>query len=834
MPNNRAHLTELRERLQASGAQVPPDAASFHREHAALLAEVEDALSWRGLLGLGQSAAALAPRVDDLATRGQALHLLFGRIDQLAGTLTTALHTLGRIKHRALGAPGGIPAAVERLRVALSRLGRLVRTDDDLMVDQRRCDEAADASIRLTEALTLWLSAEETLARVRGSTRTAALEAALPELGERLCREGPTPQWLAELKGLLDPLDQLAHRAQPREIKETEKIIKDLPRWARVLGEDGDAGAALSTRFMAKRKDWPGEDDRTFADLFDQARCLEQALLDKAAVIRGEGIAALDASYALFTELVGADPRIAEQLRDLQAETPDDPRDFEDWCEQLRDAKAAFQARVKRSESELLAQLNRSLADCRQRLDTLGLIPRLDEKDARFAYLQATFESLNRAGEEIDPLGLLADVQRARVLLSDLDALEQAIRAENAGLAEERAALERRADWLTERAARLGIALPATPPDPVPLANDASLQTNLEQVRRQLTDRARQLAQAEDHFAQRCRDAIDADHRRTDQVLRVLAPERIRQCGLDLSPIGAATAALGEIADRVERLRARRAGVEALLPGEEQARMDRAAELQQALVQIPAEQLGHNDRGERDQMLRQLERWDPNRLADPVERIDALAELCENAEHLRKRFVVAAQRLQERSEALLERLRRFNGLSLQGYCPDLYLRVEALVHPPADTRWPRGAQAWQLREAERLLGLLERQAQRLAAREIAGHVQVLQRHAQRAQDTAAQAVVDEVLALPPEQPPPARLRRRLAELAESHRIRTEIAGLLSMVVGLQPDRGTSSSDPQPPVNIKSSDEHRFSLKDGGRGQGASRVSIRSRTSADMV
>jgi hypothetical protein len=31
-----------------------------------------------------------------------------------------------------------------------------------------------------------------------------------------------------------------------------------------------------------------------------------------------------------------------------------------------------------------------------------------------------------------------------------------------------------------------------------------------------------------------------------------------------------------------------------------------------------------------------------------------------------------------------------------------------------------------------------------------------------------QAVVDEVAALPPEQPPSARLRRRLAELAQPH------------------------------------------------------------------
>ncbi|HYN78221.1 MAG TPA: hypothetical protein VES73_10565, partial [Lamprocystis sp. (in: g-proteobacteria)] len=102
MPSNRTQLTELRERLHQLAAQVPSAAASFQREHAALLAEVDAARSWRGWLGLGQGAAALGPRVDDLAHRGQALAVLFGRIDQIELRLTTALHTLGQIKDRGL------------------------------------------------------------------------------------------------------------------------------------------------------------------------------------------------------------------------------------------------------------------------------------------------------------------------------------------------------------------------------------------------------------------------------------------------------------------------------------------------------------------------------------------------------------------------------------------------------------------------------------------------------------------------------------------------------------------------------------------------------------
>ena len=775
MASNRIVLIELDDRLREAGTQVPLGAESFHRECAALLAEVEAARSWRGILGLGQRAAGLLPRVDELTERGQALRLLFDRIERIDARLKAIAQTLERITDGTLQAPDCIPALVERIGAVLRRLGRQARTDDDLMVDQRRCDEAEAASVRLNEALALWLTAEDALAKVRASTRTAALAAALPELGERLCREGPTACWRAELKGLVDPLDQLVRREQPREIKETEKIIKDLPRWARVLGADAEPCAALSTRFMAKRRDWPGEDDRTFLDLFDQARTLEQTLLEQAAAVRGDGITDLEGRYALFTELVGPDARIEEHLRDLRLEAPDNPRDFEDWCEQLRETNAAFHARVKRSETDLLDRFNQYLTDCRQRLEALRLIPRLDEKDNQLAGLQETFQSLSRAGQGVDALLLLADVQRMRVLRGTLDDLERAIRDDHAALEAARAALQRRAAWLTEAAARLGIALPLLMSD-LDLGSDAgqavdadSRRPSLEQERRQLEDQAGQLGEAEARFAEVCAEEIGADTRRIHQALAVLKPDRVRAVGLDLAPLPLVVPAdLDACAEHLEHVRTRRARVEVLLAAEAQERQAAAAALQQALAAIPAERLGHNDRGERELMLRQWERQDPLRLSDPVERIAALAELSEHAEHLLKRFVTAARRLAERGERLAERLRRFNGLSLQGYCPDLYLRVEALVHPPTATPWPGNAQEWQLREAERLLGLLEHQAQRLAAREIADHLRLLQQDVRRTRDGLVQAVVDEVAALPPEQPPSARLRRRLAELAQPH------------------------------------------------------------------
>ncbi|WP_295448913.1 hypothetical protein [uncultured Thiodictyon sp.] len=811
MASNRTLLIDLRDRLLACGEAVPARAESFARERAALLAEVQTALSWRWVLGLGQSGPRLRPRVDALVARSLALHELFAGIDQIEQQISKATQALERIAAPALHDPAAIPALLQHLGLEARRLGRQVKTDDDLMVDERRCDTARTASIRLTEALELWLSAEAVLNTIRASTRTAALEAALPELGERLCRTGPTPQWAAEFKALVDPLDQLAHRAQPREITETEKIIKALPRWARALGEDGDDCAALAERFKARRKDWPGEDDRTFEELFEQARVLEQGLMDRAAAVRCDGIADLETRCVLFAQLVGPDPGLDELVRDLRADTPDNPRDHEDWCEQLRDANAAFGNRVKRSENALLATLSSVLTQCRQRLAALTAIPRLDEKDVQLARMRDQLDTLTRAGEEGEALALLKALEQVRALRADLEGLEVAIRQDHAGLDEARLALQGRARWLVERTQGLAITLPDLaglldqlqspngsrqdaktpsgttpsslsldqPPDDSPAADKgpdslgalaswretpAAREPSLEEIRLQLAAQQRGLAAAEAQFAQVCGESIAAGNRRLAQVSALLTPQSIRAGGLALAPLRPAAAGdLSGIADQLGLVRARLAGVDALLVTQEQALTGRAAQLQEVLAAIPPERLGHNDRGDRESLLRQFQQWRPDDLADALERIAVLREWIENAEHVQRRIESAARRLRELREALRERLRRFNGLFLQGYCPDLYVRVEGLVHPPDETHWQRGAEAAQLAEAERLLRLLECQAQRLAAREIGETLRVLEQHARRTKDPESSALVSEVRALPLEQQPPARLRRRLAD-----------------------------------------------------------------------
>jgi hypothetical protein len=557
----------------------------------------------------------------------------------------------------------------------------------------------------------------------------------------------------------------------PREIRETERIVRNLTRWATALGIECEACRALATRVMARRNDTPGTDQDTLAALYERAQDLELSLLEQAAAVRGAGLAGLATRYALFAELVAPDQRIAERLQDLELERPDNPRDHEDWCAQLKEANSAFLARVKRSETELIARLDLYLGECARRLESAGALPRLAARDARLAALRATFDTFNAAGLGGDALSLLADVERARALAADLAALETAIRHDRDRLAEQRADLQRRAAWLAERAEALGIALPTAPPILAEPTGSGDRQTDPERERCELEQVARVLAESEAQFARLCAAELDSGQRRIAQIAAALSSERTGSGAPDLAPPPESRpTGLDAIAAGLARIRARLAATAEPLAAEEQALADQAAGHRRSLGAISPEQLSHHDRNERERTLNDLESWHPEGLADPLGRIAALRERIDNAGQVIARLETAARRIQERRESLHERLRRFNGLSLQDYCPELYLRVESLAHPPSQTRWPGDGEALQLQEAERLLGLLERQCQRLAAREVAEQLEVLQRHALREKDPQARSIMDEIAALPSGQPPSAALRQRLAELAEARAI----------------------------------------------------------------
>ena len=782
MTNPQARLIDLQERLLACGADVPARAEAFARERAALLAELESALSWRGVLARGPSAARLAPLVDGLCARAADLRALGERIGQLEESLAAAEGLLGRVAASALRDPGALPARLVRLRAEAAGLGRRVVTDGDLSADADRCEVLRAEVVRLAEGLTLMVAAEETLGRLRSSPRTAALEASLPDLAGRLCRDGPTPDWMDELRALLAPLDRLMHRAQPREISETEKIVKALPRWARALGEPPDAGEALAERFKARRRDWPGEDDRTFQTLFEQARALEQGLMERAALVRRDGIEDLEGRCARFAALVEPDANLAALTAELRDWTPEDPRDHEDWCTRLREARAAFRTRVKRSENALIEALGEGLDECRRRLAALEPEPRLAGEDAELVRLRDRCAALGAGGADLDPETLLGRVEAAGDLRLALDDLALLIRTRQSDLARSAADLDARARWLTEQAARFGVRLPGplpgsvsgvdgdpsgdaqprtVPPTPGPRAAVAGLEA----LRCDLEARAGYLAAAEDALVRALATAAAQFDARMAGLLAHIDPERARAAGLVtglVAPDGADTTAM---VAGLESRQARLAVVLTLAAAEESALIQAAADLSVRLTGVDPDRLGQQDRADRETVLSDLANSHTGLPEDPAARLEVLRGRVENARHLERRISAAARRLTERRADLEERLRRFNDRLLGGHCPDLYARVEALVLTPAGTRWPRGAEEAQLAEAARLLGRLERTAGRLAARSLAETAEALERRVLRGGDAAERALLDEVLALPPECPPTAGLRRRLADWA---------------------------------------------------------------------
>ncbi len=771
MAANKARLLAEQDRLRRLGDQVPGQAEAFHRDRLALLAELASALSWRGVLSRGGDAGERTTRVESLIRIGEGLAQLFGRANQIQARLDSVDETLGRIKERRLAAPDCVPSAAERASTALNRLGRDVKVEDDLIGELRRCDKLQAETHALADALGQWASAEEVLDLIRSQTLSGPLAAALPELRERLCRDGPTQEWQTDLQEQLGPLQRLARREQPPEIRQTDRIVKFLPRWVEVLGNeineaDQDAAQDLHFRFKQKKKDWAGEDDRVFQELFEQAADLQQLMLERAAELRSRRIEDLEARYKLFASLAGPDQALAETLKDLRFETPDNPRDHEEWSEVVQEATDKLEAQVKGAENDLLGKLRQHLAECRRRLEAMDGIARLDEKDAQLEQARRHYKELQPAAEGADNRSLLDKVIQAQQLDDELRGLEHAMQEDYAGLQAQRDRLLQRAEWLREQARALAIRLPATAPDPERLAEPGGRQRNLQQERQDLEERERLLGEAEARFTEACASEVELTSQRVGQMTAVIAPERIRAAKLDLRALPAAVDKdLVELVGFVDQVRCRLADVERLLVDEEQARTARVTELGEALSAVSPEQLGFAERSDREQMLRQIGRWGPGRNADSVARISDLCDLIVNAEAILSQFAAAAHALQARREQLQERLRRFNSLFLQAYCPELYRRVEGLVHPPVQTRWPRDAEIQQLGEAEWLMSRLERHSERLAAREIATHLAALNQHADRTNDRDARALVDEIAGLPPEQPPAAHLRRRLAELA---------------------------------------------------------------------
>lgn len=259
MARNRALLLAQQERLHGFGDRVPGQAGVFHRARLTLLGELGSALSWRGIFSVGDGDERTA-RVEALVRVGEGLVRIFERAHQIQTRLDGIKQTLARIRDRRLAAPDCVPTAIDRVRDRLQRLGREAKIDDDLIGELRRCDALQAETHALAEAVEQWVGAEEVLDLMRSQTLSGPLAAALPELGERLCRDGPKPEWLADLQELLGPLERQARREQPVEIRKTNRIIRDLPRWVDVLGKEiseqtQDAARELERRFKAKRQD---------------------------------------------------------------------------------------------------------------------------------------------------------------------------------------------------------------------------------------------------------------------------------------------------------------------------------------------------------------------------------------------------------------------------------------------------------------------------------------------------------------------------------------------------------------------------------------------------
>jgi len=766
MPDKKSLLISLRNELTEIQDKVPHKAGAFHRECERLLRKADQALSWTGLF----SRAERARELQDNLTR------LRGRVDPLVQLLRLVEDTQARLAGLGERSAGlthiptrdWIALRVGEQQTALRRLGTNVKTHDDLEHDRRLCDQIREECTELIQAHELLIGAYSALQEI-GPPKSAPLEAALPDLLERLPQQGPTRAWREELNALILPLAHMAQRREPREIADTDRILRDLPRWSEILDTECSECDTLKREFASKRKYWKREDDRAFVALFEQAQALEQKLMDQAARQRSEWLSDLTAQQALFKEFGRQDEALDKALRRLRDSRPGSVWDHMSWDEQFQQLKERFRAMVKSFEYPMRSRCTQDLREAEAQLERLERMPRLDEKGDRLATLRDTHRQLMiRAGSDSDAMTLLGAVEGIRRLRRDLNELETGIHNDKAALEQDRQAIQARVQALVHHAERLDVDIASSLPDPDRLAGEDEMPTSLETARQRLEQAGRDVEAAERIFADRCAELIDEKNRRSDLIgasLERLGAGRAAEGSASVDPTSATSVAV--VVDDLTRAESRLERLEQRLAAEEQRLNDKREKFIEHFLSVRQEGLGAADRSEHQFTLDALQHWDPEAYPDDIERVTVLRDIIEIADRLHHRLAQQQRALQSLRGDLKQRLGRFNAMLLQRYCPEAYTRVESLIHTPEDLCWPEGAEREQLDEARRLLRDLEIQAHRLAAHQIARDLSTLEKHTRRSNDPEAEQLVRDLKALAPEQQPPAILRERLRELAAS-------------------------------------------------------------------
>jgi hypothetical protein len=761
-------LEEIRTRLAAWSVEVPARAARFHTLRSDLDQQVTAALSrWLGGPNDGEMAALLG-QMSRLGVLASSLATLVHQAEALETEILDLRSTAERLPDRETrewltGRCVGWQSTVRRLAANVER-------EAELEQDQESLQRLRDVVRSHGGALRRLADAHQLLARLGNRMETAALQADLPLLRERLLAEGASPAWRADLESALSPVELVAADFKPRQppvtLQQVPPLLHDIRRWVRVLGIGEDREIDLKERQRLAESEWEQWSDAETGDLLRQSAELLAELQRTASERRAAVLAPLRERRMQLAAACGPDADLDRHLEALERSESAEPETWEEWMEWqagvdrlLRDAAGAhildLEERILQRQGELvesIAGLHRGSLSSRVAGEVERLILEIQGlPDPRNQDVEGIFRALGTCD---------------RVALA-LDRLHEQARADREAQMAFQMRLLARHQALREQVERTGIEVEDLGPRIAVLA-EAGPGTLLDDLRQAAESIEVELAAREKELAARCAlwiaGRLPALRERRDLFARAGLPTGETLVSM---PAGAA---LPQAADTVVALRAIETESARRLT-EVQARLDsRRLELLVRLGALPVRALRPEVRREVAQAVRGLEERSWKEASGPERRAAGLLDGLELAEALLDRLSQEDREVRERAEALRTRLRTFGERDLDRFCPeDLVSRASALVEglPVAPPSWSELAP--QLDAGEELLAQLEDHAKRVMARRLERVIPQLELQAAAARDPAyagrLRSLMAEVAALDERDEVPAGAAARILTLA---------------------------------------------------------------------
>jgi hypothetical protein len=750
-------------RLRNWETTVPARAIAFRAARADLAEQVARALPfWK--LSIGDE---VVERFRDRVERLEAIADPLALLIQSAMTREAEVETLA---NHADSNDSELASWIENQKrewlVTLSRLGARCERDSDLPNDQKALADTVVNVRLLEEAIDLLREAGRVTKALPAGMDAALLMSMLPQFRSRLLREGATPEWLNEMRSLLQPLTALAARVQdpPAELGDFETILREARGWSKLLPEFIDETEQLRMRGL-ERIDWSAAQ---IQELLDAATGLRQRLIDQALEVRRKKLELLEEQMNDLRRAAGRQGDLERLFAALRQSVPNAPLAFEEWLQDFGKIQSNFKAIAYLHGTELdsglramVAKLEKKVAELTNRSlsqevsDAAVLIKRDLSRP-----MPSDAEDILRRLRELDALDRRLD-ELVRQADSDDRELDTRVR--------ELTSRSQSVQAAAQRMKRVTLASAALPAKRIASLSKPAVGASLASRQKLVDDVAAELHAVELTFVEGCRAEFARELARVQHATDILQLAGIvPSVGVPLAiPGGAsphtAAQAVIEAAKRFQLLS--RQGREIL---EEQEA--RAAEIRSALSALPANELTPGDRQTAERLGKDLDDVFAQQKQQLFDRLDQVAKRVRESDRFIAQLHQEEQSARERLAVLRRRLQDFHQDRLESYCPELTERVEALVYgvPKEPRRW--SAVHHQLDVAADLFGRVETHARRLAADELAHAEQALRKFLRGAPDptsgSSAQALLAELQACSPDVLPSAALRARVVEASQ--------------------------------------------------------------------